>query len=167
MIVKLYPILTAIPMLFLSSYDRNGDHYLWAWEGQTQTYDAETLDLRPPVSPYSTNSQFGHRLVPGCDTTPRRLERVHEPTGTRSLPPLYHGQTAHHYIVCLNANPDYNRDGVLDGFDVVLFLDYYNTGDPRADLNGDGVHDAFDVQAFTVIYDGGFTIQETTAWLER
>lgn len=49
---------------------------------------------------------------------------------------------------------DCTADGVLDFFDVQLFLNYFAAHDPEADMNSDGVWDFFDVQ----VYLGFFSI---------
>ncbi len=55
-----------------------------------------------------------------------------------------------------SANPaDLNGDGVLDFFDVSLFLSAYNAQDPVADFNGDGSFDFFDVSAFLAAFNAG------------
>ena len=43
---------------------------------------------------------------------------------------------------------DLNGDGIVDFFDVALFINCVQTGAACADLNGDGVVDFFDVQLF-------------------
>ena len=48
---------------------------------------------------------------------------------------------------------DLQCDGILDFFDVQLFLQWFADLDPRADMNNDGLWDFFDVQ----IYLGGFS----------
>jgi hypothetical protein len=50
---------------------------------------------------------------------------------------------------------DLNGDGVLDFFDVQLFLGLYAAQDAAADINGDGAIDFFDVQVFLAVYSGG------------
>ena len=55
-----------------------------------------------------------------------------------------------------NACPaDLTGDGILDFFDVQLFLNLYASGDLAADLTGDGILDFFDVQAFLNLYAAG------------
>lgn len=44
---------------------------------------------------------------------------------------------------------------VLDFFDISAFLEYFSTGDIRADLNSDGVFDFFDISAFLSEYAAG------------
>ncbi len=51
--------------------------------------------------------------------------------------------------------PDLTVDGVLDFFDVSMFLNAYNAMDPLADLTGDGVFDFFDVSAFLNAFNVG------------
>jgi hypothetical protein len=48
-------------------------------------------------------------------------------------------------IVC---GPDLNLDGLLDFFDVQVFLEAFSAGDPLGDYNEDGLFDFFDVLAF-------------------
>ncbi len=48
-------------------------------------------------------------------------------------------------VVRLTCLADLDGNGVLNFFDVTVFLNYYNSNDPRADLNGDGVLNFFDV----------------------
>ena len=54
--------------------------------------------------------------------------------------------------VCL---ADLNYDGVLNFFDISLFLNAYNASDPIADFNGDGVFNFFDVSLFLNAYNAG------------
>ena len=50
---------------------------------------------------------------------------------------------------------DFNSDGVLDFFDVSLFIAALNGQDPTADLNNDGAFNFFDVSAFLSQYAQG------------
>ncbi len=50
---------------------------------------------------------------------------------------------------------DMNIDGVLDFFDVQVYLNLYSSGSPLADLNNDGILDFFDVQMFLGLYSAG------------
>lgn len=43
---------------------------------------------------------------------------------------------------------DFTDDGVLDFFDVSIFLLFFNNQDPSADLTNDGIWDFFDISAF-------------------
>jgi hypothetical protein len=51
--------------------------------------------------------------------------------------------------------PDLNDDGLLDFFDLQVFLNWYASGDLRADLTADGVLDFFDVQEYLNLYSAG------------
>ena len=51
--------------------------------------------------------------------------------------------------------PDLTGDGILDIFDVFLFLDFFNEGNPIADFTGDEVFDIFDVFAFLDAFNSG------------
>lgn len=50
---------------------------------------------------------------------------------------------------------DSNRDGVLDFFDVQLFLARFAAHDPRADLNFDGQYNFPDVQQYLNLFSAG------------
>lgn len=50
---------------------------------------------------------------------------------------------------------DLTGDGILNFFDVSVFLNAYNTMDPIADFTGEGVFDFFDVSAFLNAYNAG------------
>ena len=52
-------------------------------------------------------------------------------------------------------SPDLNNDGVLNFFDVSLFLNAYSNNDPAADFTNDGVFNFFDVSAFLNAYSAG------------
>ncbi|MHA7813667.1 MAG: GC-type dockerin domain-anchored protein [Phycisphaerales bacterium] len=57
---------------------------------------------------------------------------------------------------CAGSCPaDLTGDGVLDFFDVSMFLSAFNTQDPVADFTGDGIWDFFDVSAFLGAYNAG------------
>lgn len=61
-------------------------------------------------------------------------------------------------VIVRTATPcdvDFNADGVLDFFDVSLFIAELNGQDPSADLNSDGAFDFFDVSAFLNQYAQG------------
>jgi hypothetical protein len=59
-------------------------------------------------------------------------------------------------IICVPDCPaDLNGDGMLDFFDVSLFLGAYQSMDPLADINGDGLLDFFDVSAFLIAFNAG------------
>lgn len=50
---------------------------------------------------------------------------------------------------------DVNNDGVIDFFDLQLFLNWYATGNLNADFANDGVLDFFDLQSFLNLYSAG------------
>ncbi|MCL4220414.1 MAG: hypothetical protein KJZ65_03495 [Phycisphaerales bacterium] len=51
--------------------------------------------------------------------------------------------------------PDMNADGVLNFFDVQMFLNFFAAGDPRGDFNSDGQFNFFDVQSFLAAFSAG------------
>ncbi|MCC5785603.1 MAG: hypothetical protein JJU33_02745 [Phycisphaerales bacterium] len=51
--------------------------------------------------------------------------------------------------------PDMNGDGVVDADDFFIFLQFFASGDTRADFNGDGVIDADDFFAFLGAFAAG------------
>jgi hypothetical protein len=50
---------------------------------------------------------------------------------------------------------DLTCDGILDFFDVQLYLQRFANGDPSADMNADGVLDFFDVQIYLGLFSAG------------
>jgi hypothetical protein len=50
---------------------------------------------------------------------------------------------------------DWNRDGLVNFFDVSGFIADFNDADPAADLNDDGLFNFFDVAEFIAIYNAG------------
>jgi hypothetical protein len=78
-----------------------------------------------------------------------------------SIPPAPPGFVARVYndgnnlFVGHTCPSDTNLDGVLNFFDVSVFLNNYNNGDLAADLNGDGVLNFFDVSTFLNSYNMG------------
>ncbi|MCC5823674.1 MAG: hypothetical protein LAT64_10925 [Phycisphaerales bacterium] len=52
------------------------------------------------------------------------------------------------------AGVDLNGDGLINFFDLVIYLDRLAGGDPAADLNGDGVINFFDLAEYLVRYQG-------------
>ena len=50
---------------------------------------------------------------------------------------------------------DLNGDGLLNFFDVSLFLGAYTDSDPLADFTGDGLFNFFDVGAFIGAFNAG------------
>ena len=57
-------------------------------------------------------------------------------------------------FVVLTCDSDLTGDGVLDFFDVSLFLNFYAAGDERADFTGDGQFDFFDLSLFLNLFSG-------------
>ncbi len=50
---------------------------------------------------------------------------------------------------------DFNNDGMLNFFDVSIFLSSYTDGNLTVDLTGDGTLDFFDVSEFLTLYSAG------------
>jgi hypothetical protein len=50
---------------------------------------------------------------------------------------------------------DLNHDGVLDFFDVQIYLALFSAGDAQADINGDGFLDFFDILEFLQRFASG------------
>jgi FG-GAP repeat protein len=50
---------------------------------------------------------------------------------------------------------DFNKDGLVDFFDLQGFLNLFAAGDLQADLNGDGSLDVFDIEAFLNLFAAG------------
>jgi len=58
-------------------------------------------------------------------------------------------------IGCLSCKPDLDADGTLTIFDVLLFFNAFESGDPIADFDGDGELTLFDFLAFQTAFDAG------------
>lgn len=56
---------------------------------------------------------------------------------------------------CYGSGADLTDDGIVNFFDISVFLTYYMFNNPIADFNGDGVFDFFDVSAFLNAYNAG------------
>jgi len=58
-------------------------------------------------------------------------------------------------VACGQCQVDLNADGVLDFFDVSLFISAFSNQLPQGDFTGDGVYDFFDVSSFINLYHAG------------
>ncbi|MCL4222308.1 MAG: hypothetical protein KJZ65_13165 [Phycisphaerales bacterium] len=74
---------------------------------------------------------------------------------------VFNGQSGRSYYLRVPAlgagdcRPDLNDDGVLNFFDVQLFLSWFSAHDDRSDFIDDGVFNFFDVQAFLSAFAAG------------
>ncbi len=59
------------------------------------------------------------------------------------------------FTIAVPCAGDLNGDGVLNFFDISVFLSAFNAGDPIADLNGDGIYNFFDVSAYIQLFNAG------------
>jgi probable HAF family extracellular repeat protein len=59
------------------------------------------------------------------------------------------------FVLTPPCRTDFNRDGGIDGEDVVVFFDYFSGGAPEADLNYDGGIDGADIQRFFELWEAG------------
>jgi len=50
---------------------------------------------------------------------------------------------------------DFQTDGLLDFFDLIVYLGAFAAEHPQADLNDDGAHDFFDIVTFLGFFSGG------------
>jgi FG-GAP repeat protein len=72
--------------------------------------------------------------------------------------PINGDQSGSAYIFnlgCTSCPPDINSDGSVDFFDLQGFLNWFATGDLRADFVDDGTLDFFDVQAYLGLFAAG------------
>lgn len=58
-------------------------------------------------------------------------------------------------LSCSTCPADITGDGVLNFFDVSIFLNLFNSNDPIGDFNSDGVVNFFDISAFLTAYSAG------------
>jgi len=56
---------------------------------------------------------------------------------------------------CQICYADFNRDGLLDLFDFLAFVNLFNTADPKADCDNNGGHDLFDFLCFVNAFNAG------------
>ncbi|MCC5823678.1 MAG: FG-GAP-like repeat-containing protein [Phycisphaerales bacterium] len=56
------------------------------------------------------------------------------------------------HAACL---PDLNGDGVVNFFDLAIYIALFNAGDPDADLNNDGQLNFFDLAAYLTLFNQG------------
>jgi len=56
---------------------------------------------------------------------------------------------------CLRCTPDLDADGELTFFDVLLFFNAFEAGDPIADFDGDGEFTIIDFTIFQQVFDAG------------
>ena len=82
----------------------------------------------------------GHDCTPGCNLAW---------TPWASMWAGFYGQDN----TCCPA--DLQCDGLLDFFDIQLYLQWFAAEDPRADMNQDGVLDFFDVQIYLGMFSAG------------
>jgi hypothetical protein len=107
-------------------------------------------------------------LMPGEETIPFSIERT-LPAGDYNLDVTalvsYQGATPGDAAAACDLRltalagdccpGDANDDGLLDFFDLSTYLNWYSSGDLRADFVADEVLDFFDLQAYLNAYSGG------------
>lgn len=60
------------------------------------------------------------------------------------------------FFGCPSTNPaDLNNDGILNFFDISIFLNAFASQNPLADINEDGIIDFFDVSTFIIAFSDG------------
>jgi hypothetical protein len=67
----------------------------------------------------------------------------------------FESNDAYIHIVSNYCSPDLDRNGTLDLFDFLEFMNLYNDGHPEADCTGDAVLDLFDFLCFTNAFNEG------------
>ncbi len=109
-------------------------------------HGVELIDIQTPENPMligsyaNENSASGLRVVDGVlylSSSDLGLEIVDLRVG------------------CVDCKADLTGDGLLDFFDISLFLQRYGASDLSVDLNGDGSLDFFDISAFLVFFQNG------------
>lgn len=110
------------------------------------SHGVELIDIRTPENPMligsyaNENSASGLRVVEGVlylSSVDLGLEIVDLRVG------------------CVACQADLTGDGLLDFFDISLFLQRYGASDLSVDLNADGSLDFFDISAFLVLFQNG------------
>ncbi len=77
------------------------------------------------------------------------------PPGCDAWGPIFMADNMRVTITRPTCGAELTGDGVLDFFDVQLFLQYFAAHDMRADFTGDGAFDFFDVQEFLQLFASG------------
>ena len=133
------------------------------WVSSTASVDAGTpsltlsLGMSVPITLTDRGTFVGDAIrvtptdatipVPGVHAVTVRAIGPSDSTGSFAIDAVDGGEPP-----CV---PDLNGDGVLDFFDVQMFLSLFSAHDPAADFTNDGVFDFFDVQAFLQAFAAG------------
>jgi hypothetical protein len=105
-----------------------------------------TSDFTPRDIPLSTLALLFNVWVDDDFWNPK-LERI--------APGEVESNYAYIHIVPSYCAPDLDRNGSLDLFDFLEFMNLYNDEHPKADCTGDGLFDLFDFLCFTNIFNEG------------
>jgi hypothetical protein len=134
----------------------NGDG-TWTWEIDSSTSDAGTGQEDRFVI-YSPPDSFGYVYYAGgfwfggfeCNSEPL-------PDGPGYTPAaMFEHRLFGPSVSCLSCClADINGDGLVDFFDVSLFIQLFQSQDPLADMNNDGQWDFFDVSQFVQEFSAG------------
>ena len=116
-------------------------------------YDESILDTA------NTGSVFFSRTIPleaPSGSYRLRILLSHSGIGLRAQDEVTASLMSNFGITVIDPCPvDLNDDGVVNFFDVSVFLAAYSSMDPVADFNNDGMVNFFDVSAFLAAYNAG------------
>jgi len=137
------PVLVAEKTLFDGAKDIAifGDYLLYAGVDQYHLWDVSNVEAPKDIAEVSRGDNGGGQIA-----------------RSGSIAYLSEGDAGLRIFDisdCPPCLPDLNADGLLDFFDLQLFLNWYAAGDLRADLVPDGVLDFFDVQAYLGLFAAG------------
>ena len=107
-------------------------------------------DATDPMNPIQTD-WITSGNGPGIASVRRMVQR-----GDQYFSAVYEGGfRVYDFGDCPDCPADLNEDGIVDFFDVSVFLSAFNTQNPIADLTNDGIYDFFDISAFLQFYASG------------
>lgn len=123
--------------------DLRGDELFIAVDGWSYEDEIQVWDVADP-----STAKFRHRFQP-----PKGAIAVAALNDNVLLGKDFDGSLSTiHLGPCPACVADANRDGSADFFDLLLFLNWYSLGDPRADWNDDSALDFFDLLQFLSDY---------------
>ncbi|MGV6813598.1 MAG: GC-type dockerin domain-anchored protein [Phycisphaerales bacterium] len=142
--------------------DSNGGQSVWT--GGVEMYNLDPAaaifvrktTIRPQTNQWNSPNGWGNSIGLSGGTVFMGTELADNEMYDPATQNLNYGAVVAYDIICVPDCPaDINNDGVVDFFDISLFLAAFGTGDPSADINADGIINFFDVSAFLTLYSAG------------
>ena len=134
------------------------------WSGGAEVYNLDQsigqfvrrTTIRPQSNQWGSNNGWGSSVGLSGGTIFLGTEladgELYDPANVNQN----YGAMVAHDIICVPECPaDMNGDGILNFFDVSIFLSAFSAQDPIADINGDGILNFFDVSEFLSAFSAG------------